>query len=95
MKLRYFKNVVTLELDQGGCIGCGRCLEVCPHQVFTLEDKRAKISNRDACMECGACAKNCPPQVIQVRPGVGCAWAIITTQEGEELSCCGSQNDCC
>jgi NAD-dependent dihydropyrimidine dehydrogenase PreA subunit len=73
----YLKNVGTLELDQAACTGCGRCVEVCPHQVFMLEEKRASITELDACMECGACARNCPVAAISVAAGVGCATGII------------------
>ena len=74
---RYLKNVATLELDQGVCIGCGRCAEVCPHQVFALAEKPARIKDLDACMECGACARNCPVAAISVDAGVGCATGLI------------------
>jgi NAD-dependent dihydropyrimidine dehydrogenase PreA subunit len=74
---RYLEGVATLELDQDRCIGCGRCLEVCPHQVFELDGKRVRLADRDACMECGACALNCPPTAIKVDSGVGCATGII------------------
>ncbi len=36
MRPSYLKNVVTLALSPEKCIGCGRCLEVCPHDVFVL-----------------------------------------------------------
>lgn len=71
MGLAYLKNVVTLNLDQQKCIGCQTCTQVCPHQVFQVENKKAQIINKDACMECGACAKNCPVSAIEVRSGVG------------------------
>jgi NAD-dependent dihydropyrimidine dehydrogenase PreA subunit len=74
---RYLEGVATLELDRALCIGCGRCLEVCPHQVFSLEGKRASLADRDACMECGACALNCPVAALRVDSGVGCATGII------------------
>jgi NAD-dependent dihydropyrimidine dehydrogenase PreA subunit len=74
---RYLKNVATLKLDQPTCIGCGRCLEVCPHQVFELVGKKAAIRDRDACMECGACSLNCPVKAISVDAGVGCASGMI------------------
>lgn len=76
-EFRYLKNVVTLKLDQDACIGCGRCPEVCPHQVFVVAEKRASIIDRDACMECGACALNCPVKAISVDAGVGCASGMI------------------
>ncbi len=74
---RYLRNVATLELRQAACIGCGRCLEVCPHQVFSLAQQKARIVDRDACMECGACARNCPVNAISVDAGVGCATGLI------------------
>jgi len=74
---RYLEGVATLALDQALCIGCGRCLEVCPHQVFEADGKRVRMADRDACMECGACALNCPAAAIRVDAGVGCATGMI------------------
>ena len=73
----YLKNVVTLSLKEEMCSGCGRCLEVCPHNVFAMLNKRAAIVQRDACMECGACARNCAWDAISVQAGVGCAAALL------------------
>lgn len=74
---RHLENIVTLDYDQGKCIGCGVCPTVCPHEVFTLRGDKAELVDRDGCMECGACALNCPSGAITVRPGVGCAQAIL------------------
>ena len=76
-RFRYLNNVVTLALDQPTCIGCGRCVEVCPHQVFSIDNSKAALADRDACMECGACALNCPVTAIAVDAGVGCATGMI------------------
>lgn len=69
--LKYLDNVSTLALDEQKCIGCTLCTQVCPHTVFVMSDKTAKIIDRDACMECGACVNNCPAGAISVNPGVG------------------------
>jgi NAD-dependent dihydropyrimidine dehydrogenase PreA subunit len=74
---KYLKNVATLQLKTDKCLGCGNCLDVCPHNVFGLTEEKAKIIQKDFCMECGACALNCPAQAIEVKAGVGCADAII------------------
>ena len=87
---RYLKNIVTLGYEPEKCTGCGRCLEVCPHAVFELEKGKALMRDRNACMECGACAKNCPFQAISVRPGAGCAWAILLAEiRGLPAPSCG------
>lgn len=84
----YLKDVVTLKLDQERCIGCGMCLLVCPHAVMSLSNGKVDVVNRDACMECGACARNCPAEALNVRPGVGCAAAVINSILGRKNSSC-------
>ncbi len=86
--LVYLKDVVTLELDSEKCIGCGMCLIVCPHAVFSLNNSHAVVEDRDACMECGACAKNCPTEALSVQSGVGCAAAVINSVLGRTDSAC-------
>lgn len=74
---RYISDIVTLELDQQTCVGCGLCVNVCPHNVFVMNSGRAAIFDRDVCMECGACSLNCPVKAIKVDSGVGCASGMI------------------
>jgi len=96
--LKYLKNVVTLQLALEKCNSCGMCVVVCPHEVFELSGRKAKIINLDSCMECGACAMNCPKGAITVRSGVGCAAGIINgLLRGTEPSCdcSGGKSSCC
>jgi ferredoxin len=96
MKQRYLKNVVSLAVNQEECTGCGMCINVCPHSVLKLEEHKIVIADKDGCMECGACAKNCAFSAITVKPGVGCAAAIIKgIFTGSEPSCDCSGGDCC
>jgi NAD-dependent dihydropyrimidine dehydrogenase PreA subunit len=94
MKNQYLKNVTTLIFYPDKCTGCGKCLEVCPHQVFDLENGKSVIIDKDQCMECGACAKNCPFNALEVKPGVGCAYAILKGWlTGSEPNCDCSGGD--
>ena len=96
--MKYLANVTTLTYAAEKCTGCGRCVEVCPHNVFVLQERRAQITDRDRCMECGACALNCDFGALAVNSGVGCAAALINSMiTGGEPSCdCGdSAADCC
>jgi NAD-dependent dihydropyrimidine dehydrogenase PreA subunit len=92
MKMPYLRDVVTLRLDAEKCIGCGRCLEVCPHGVFVLEKGKNRIAGRDACMECGACARNCPVAALWVKNGVGCAVGLLNSAMGRKAACCGGEH---
>lgn len=87
--LRYIEEVVTLSLDLEKCVGCGMCLQVCPHAVFLRNDKKVKLNDKGACIECGACAKNCPVEAIFVRTGTGCAAYVINKLTGGTGDCCG------
>lgn len=100
MKHRYLKNVATLKLNPDKCTGCKRCIEVCPHKVFVFTNGKSEIIDKDSCMECGACVKNCPFGALEVKPGVGCAAAIIKgwlTGSEPSCDCSGSNNSggCC
>jgi NAD-dependent dihydropyrimidine dehydrogenase PreA subunit len=99
MSMIYLKNVTTLELYPSKCTGCGICMEVCPHHVFELQNRKAVIVNRDACMECGACSRNCAFDAITVQAGVGCAAAVYSglIKGGEPTCGCTKDNNknCC
>jgi ferredoxin len=86
--LKYLSDVVTLELQEEQCNGCGMCVIVCPHGVLELAGRKARITDRDLCMECGACARNCPEEAIRVRAGVGCATGAIMAAFGKKGDCC-------
>jgi ferredoxin len=87
-ELIYLKDVVTLRLDTDACTGCGMCMEVCPHGVMEIDEKRVRIRNRDACMECGACSRNCPVGAVSVEAGVGCAAAVINGMLNRQNGAC-------
>lgn len=46
------------------CEGCEKCIEVCPADVFEMEDGIAKAVRYDDCLDCGACMEECPSQAI-------------------------------
>jgi ferredoxin len=74
-------SINTLHYEAALCIGCGVCLDVCPHGVFDLDSRSetrvVRLVRPAACMECGACQKNCPVGALQVDSGTGCASAMI------------------
>ncbi len=101
--MKYLTNVTSLQLSPEKCTGCGKCIDVCPHGVFIMNNKKASITDKDLCMECGACALNCEFGAISVNSGVGCASAIINSMiTGGPPSCdcsgspsIGASSGCC
>ncbi|MBE6468998.1 MAG: 4Fe-4S dicluster domain-containing protein [Coriobacteriaceae bacterium] len=59
-----------IELDQGACIGCGRCTKRCHFDVFTFagvgtatrcdRPRRVVTADTGACVGCGICSTTCP-----------------------------------
>jgi NAD-dependent dihydropyrimidine dehydrogenase PreA subunit len=91
----YFQDGEGLKIDYDKCTGCGMCLEVCPHNVFKIENKKANAFRKEYCMECGACGMNCPAGAIDVKSGVGCASAIIRgfLKKSDPVCGCSEVND--
>lgn len=91
--MHYLKNVVTLEYDPDKCVGCKKCLEVCPSGVFEFHNKKAYILDKNRCIECGACKNNCEYEALAVDDGVGCATALINSMITGKEPTCGCSDD--
>ncbi|MBP6940508.1 MAG: 4Fe-4S binding protein [Syntrophorhabdaceae bacterium] len=52
-------------IDAELCIGCKRCIEVCPPQTIYIQDEKA-IVDPEFCEECGFCAAECPVNAILI-----------------------------
>ncbi len=52
-----------INLEQ--CTGCGRCVEICPVEAISLEDKKAKVDTA-TCVDCGQCVDECPTKAISI-----------------------------
>ena len=50
---------------RSGCIGCGKCAEVCPAKAIKIKDRLAVI-DRSACICCFCCQEFCPVGAMQV-----------------------------
>lgn len=46
------------------CIGCNKCVPVCPFAAINVVDKKAVIN--EACTLCGVCAQVCPVKAIAI-----------------------------
>lgn len=46
-----------------GCVGCGRCVRLCPLNNIALKDRKPVWG--DQCSHCMACIANCPTEAIE------------------------------
>lgn len=66
-----------ITLNAENCTGCGTCVDVCPHRVLELQEKKAILAHEERCIECGACQLNCHDDAVVVTKGTGCLVAIV------------------
>lgn len=57
---------MSVTVDESKCDGNGACKEVCPADVFEIQDGKAKVVAEDACIACHACEDACPKKAITV-----------------------------
>lgn len=50
------------------CIGCCRCIKVCPTDAIVGAPKQIHNVLREACTGCGACVDRCPTEAVQMMP---------------------------
>jgi len=57
-------------VDQGKCIACGTCVEICPMDVFRpdKDTDRSVILYPEDCQTCYSCELECPVSAIRVGP---------------------------
>ncbi|MGD8506381.1 MAG: hydrogenase iron-sulfur subunit [Candidatus Bathyarchaeota archaeon] len=49
------------------CVGCDKCVFICPYEAIEAEEFATPKVNHDLCVGCGACALVCPHLAIQIK----------------------------
>ena len=61
------KNSLKAVYDTEKCVGCGKCVFICPYDAILWKDISTPEIKTEDCMGCGACALVCPHQAIELR----------------------------
>ena len=61
------KNAMKAVYDTEECVGCGKCVFICPYDAIEWNPIGTPEINLEACLGCGACALVCPHQAIELR----------------------------
>jgi NAD-dependent dihydropyrimidine dehydrogenase PreA subunit len=51
------------------CIACGKCVAVCPMQVFTMQADGSKPEREQDCIHCSLCQQTCSERAIHIHHG--------------------------
>ena len=62
--VKYSRKAVR---DNRECVGCGKCVFICPYDAIKVEPFSTPTTDPEKCMGCGACQVVCPHQAIQVK----------------------------
>ena len=56
----------ALQREEGRCIGCSRCMKICPTEAVRIYGGKAVIQEH-RCIDCGKCYEVCPAQAIAIK----------------------------
>lgn len=59
------QHATHVTIDESKCIGCGRCVKVCPQKALTLIDKKSHV-DISKCIGCFECITVCPVKAISI-----------------------------
>ena len=59
-------SVIRIDLNQ--CIGCRKCVIICPMDVFYFDEEARKsvLAYPESCQNCGQCVVNCPTRSLGI-----------------------------
>ena len=56
----------TPPVDLDKCVGCGECVDVCPAEVYELQDGKSNPVNAEECLGCESCVEVCQQSAITI-----------------------------
>ena len=80
---------MSIQIKKESCVGCSRCVEVCPGNLIKLDEtKRAWIRYPEECWGCTSCVKECPVNAILFYLGadLGGRGSTMTVSEHGDIS---------
>lgn len=61
---------MSIRINQDKCVGCGKCGEVCPGTLISIENHKAIMKYPKNCWGCVSCVKECSVGAIDFYLGI-------------------------
>ncbi|MDD4182520.1 MAG: 4Fe-4S binding protein [Candidatus Omnitrophica bacterium] len=60
-------NEIVL-INEDLCIGCGKCVKLCPKKILSIDktNKKCKVSDEIKCDKLAGCQRICPVKAIRI-----------------------------
>ncbi len=53
-------------IDAVKCVGCEECVDVCPVDVYEMQDGKSVAANAEECLGCDSCIEVCESGAIVI-----------------------------
>jgi len=60
------KMSFQVEVDSEKCIGCEECVDICPEDVYEMQDEKSVPVNEENCVGCESCLEVCEQDAITI-----------------------------
>ena len=55
-----------ITINSEKCVGCGECVDICPVEVYELQDEKSVAVIEEDCMGCDSCVEVCEEDAIKI-----------------------------
>jgi electron transport complex protein RnfB len=96
---RKTKASTRVQIDESMCIGCTKCMDVCPTDAILGSGKKMHTVIAQACTGCELCLPPCPVDCIEILPNHAITqeqsndWRIRYEQKNKRLKRLQSENN--
>jgi coenzyme F420-reducing hydrogenase delta subunit/ferredoxin len=84
--LKVIESSNKVEYDTSKCVGCDKCVFICPYEAIEAEPLATPKINFEKCVGCGACALVCPHFSIQLKDSEYEPTSLKLSQQSKTLN---------